>query len=159
MKNKCELKRFKTCAVYPRVKLFWIYTTVNFFKTFSPLPMCVYQNTQYYQKKKQWVNPILENEYELKKFKVCAVYPRVRPFWIYTTVSFFKKTLSPLPLCVLKNTQYSQKKKQWVNPTLENECKLKRFKTCAVYPRVRHFWIYTTVSFFKKPSPLFPCVC
>ena len=27
---------------------------------------------------------------------------------------------------------------------------LKRFKTCAVYLRVRHFWIYTTVNFFSS---------
>ena len=39
-----------------------------------------------------------------------------------------------------------------------NLSELKRFKTYAVYPKVRPFWIYTTVSFFKKPSPLFPCM-
>ena len=68
---------------------------------------------------------------------------------------------------ILKSSSYprilsqvnSIKKKQWVNPTLENECELKRFKACAVYPRVGPFWIYTTVSFFKKPSPLSSCVC
>ena len=43
--------------------------------------------------------------------------------------------------------------------TLENECELKRFNTCAVYLRVRPFWIYTTVSFFKTFSPLLLCVC
>ena len=48
------------------------------------------------------VNPKLENECELKRFKACAVYPRVWPFWIYTTVSFFNKPFSPLPVCVLK---------------------------------------------------------
>ena len=30
---------------------------------------------------------------------------------------------------------------------------------CVVYPRVWPFWIYNTVSFFKKLSPLSPCVC
>ena len=37
------------------------------------------------------------------------------------------------------NTQYSQKKKQQVNLTLENESELKRFKVCVVYLRVRPF--------------------
>ena len=41
---------------------------------------------------------------------------------------------------------------------MENECELKRFKACVVYPKVRPFWIYITVSFFKKPSLLLPCV-
>ena len=36
-----------------------------------------------------------------------------RPFWIYTTISFFKKNFSPLPVCVcVKNTSYSQKKRK-----------------------------------------------
>ena len=38
---------------------------------------------------------------------------------------------------------------QWVNFILKNECGLKRFKVYVVYPRVRLFWIYTTISFFK----------
>ena len=46
-----------------------------------------------------------------------------------------------------------------INPTLEKECELKRFKVCVVYLRVEPFWIYTTISLFKKPSPLSPCVC
>ena len=33
----------------------------------------------------------------------------------------------------------TQKKKQWINPKLENECELKRFKAYAVYSRVGHF--------------------
>ena len=42
MKNEYELKRFKTCVVYPRVISFWIYTTVSFFKIFSSSPcVCV----------------------------------------------------------------------------------------------------------------------
>ena len=45
--------------------------------------------------------PTLENECELKIFKTCSVYLRVRPFWIYTTVSFFI-IFFPLPVCVLK---------------------------------------------------------
>ena len=49
--------------------------------------------------------------------------------------------------------------KQWVNPTFENKCELKMFKACTMYPKVMPFGIYTTVSFFKKPSPLSPCVC
>ena len=40
LKNKCELKRFRACTVYSRINLFWIYTTVSFFKTFFLL--CVY---------------------------------------------------------------------------------------------------------------------
>ena len=35
-------------------------------------------------------------------FKACVMYSRVRPFWIYITVSFFKKTLSFPFVCVLK---------------------------------------------------------
>ena len=82
-------------------------------------------------------------------------------------------------MCVLKILSIlkrKKKKKQWINPTLENECEFKRFKACAVYPslgytaqalnllnswipRVRSFWIYTTVNFFKKPYPFSPCVC
>ena len=38
---------------------------------------------------------------------------------------------------------------RWVNFILKNECGLKRFKVYVVYPRVRLFWIYTTISFFK----------
>ena len=34
--RSCELKRFKVCIVYSRVRLFWIYITINFFKTLSP---------------------------------------------------------------------------------------------------------------------------
>ena len=41
MKNECELKKFKICAVYPRVKSFKIYTTISFFKIFFPLLVCV----------------------------------------------------------------------------------------------------------------------
>ena len=33
----CALKQFKVCTVYPRIRSFWIYTIVSFFKTFSPL--------------------------------------------------------------------------------------------------------------------------
>ena len=43
----------------------------------------------------------LENECELKRFKACVVYQRVRPFWIYITVSLFIKLYS-LSTCVLK---------------------------------------------------------
>ena len=68
------------------------------------------KNTKYSKKKKQWVNPTLENEYELKMFKACTVYPRVRSFWIYTTINFFK-TISPLPVCVLKRLSILKKKK------------------------------------------------
>ena len=50
------------------------------------------------------------------------------------------------------------KRKTVINPTLENEHDLKRFKDYVVYLRVRSFWIYTTVSFFKKHSPLSPYV-
>ena len=44
------------------------------------------------------------------------------------------------------------------------ECQLtykysKRLKACVVYPRIRHFLIYTTVSFFKKHYLLFLCLC
>ena len=50
------------------------------------------------------------------------------------------KTFSPLPVCALKYLVF-KKKKQWVNPIFENECELKRFKVCAMYPRVKSFWI------------------
>ena len=46
-------------------------------------------------------------------FKTCAVYPRVRPFWIYTTVFFFKKLYSlSLCVCVKKYLVFSKKKKK-----------------------------------------------
>ena len=38
---------------------------------------------------------------------------------------------------------------RWVNFILKNECWLNRFKVYVVYPRVRLFWIHTTISFFK----------
>lgn len=47
------------------------------------------------------VNPTFKNEYKLKRFKACAVYSRVEPFWIYTAVSFFK-TFSSLRVFVEK---------------------------------------------------------
>ena len=57
------------------------------------------------------------------------------------------------------STIHNKVVKNFFFPTLKNECELKRFKYCVVYSRVRHFWIYTTVSFFKKPSPPLPmCV-
>ena len=49
----------------------------------------------------------------------------------------------------LLNTFRLSKEKQWVNPTLKNEYKLKRFKTYAAYSKVKPFWIYITVNFFK----------
>ena len=74
----------------------------------SPLsPVCVCENIQYSQKKKLWIYLILENEFELKRFKVYTVYPRVRPFWIYTTVSLYN-TYSLLPTCVLKYLVFSK---------------------------------------------------
>ena len=45
-----------------------------------------------------------------------------------------------------------------MNPTLENECKLKRFKVYVVYSRIRLFWIYTTINFFKTFFSLLMCV-
>ena len=57
------------------------------------------------------------------------------------------------------STIHNKVVKNFFFPTLKNECELKRFKACVVYSRVRHFWIYTTGSFFKKPSPpLHVCV-
>ena len=67
------------------------------------------------------------------------IYHACNDIWIYTTVNFFKKPFPPLPLCVLKILSILKRKKQWVNPTLENECELKMFKACFVYPRVRPF--------------------
>ena len=50
---------------------------------------------------------------ELKRFKTCTVYSRVRPFWIYTTVSFFKKKkFSHLLVGVLKIFSILKKKKK-----------------------------------------------
>ena len=40
------------------------------------------------------------------------VYSRFRPFWIYTTVSFFKKKFPSLPVCVLKILSILKKKKK-----------------------------------------------
>ena len=40
-----RIELIKACGVYPkeysRVRSFWIYITVSFFKTFSPLSLCV----------------------------------------------------------------------------------------------------------------------
>ena len=41
LKNENELKRFKICVMYLKVWSFWIYITINFFKTFSHLYVCV----------------------------------------------------------------------------------------------------------------------
>ena len=51
----------------------------------------------------------LKNEYELKKFKIHVVYPKVRHFWIYHLIFF--KTFSPLPMCVIKILSIFKKKK------------------------------------------------
>ena len=40
-KNYEPLNLFKAYIVYPRVKSFWIYTTISFFKIFSFFPTCV----------------------------------------------------------------------------------------------------------------------
>ena len=40
-KNYEPLNLFKAYTVYPRVKPFWIYTTISFFKIFSSFPTCV----------------------------------------------------------------------------------------------------------------------
>ena len=42
------------------------------------------------------------------------VYSRFRPFWIYTTVSFFKKHFPSLHMCVLKIISIQKKKKKKV---------------------------------------------
>ena len=55
--------------------------------------------------KKLWVNFILENMYELQRFKIYIVYLKVKLLWIYTIISFFK-TFFPLPLYVLKYLGY-----------------------------------------------------
>ena len=40
--------------MYVRVRSFWIYTTVNFFKTFFPLSVCVcYKYLVFFKKKKK----------------------------------------------------------------------------------------------------------
>ena len=41
------------CAVYLRVRLFLIYTTVSFFKTFSHLPVCVLKIFSIFKKNKK----------------------------------------------------------------------------------------------------------
>ena len=62
--------------------------------------------------RKQHINPQLENGNELKRFKICAVCLRIRLFWIYTTITFFKKNLSPLLIYVLKILSIKKKKKK-----------------------------------------------
>ena len=52
LKNKCELKRFKVFAVYPKLRPFWIYITVSFFKTFFLLLVCVLKILSILKKKK-----------------------------------------------------------------------------------------------------------
>ena len=56
LENECELKRFKACAVYSRLRLFWIYTTVSFFKTFFHLLVCVLKIFSILKKKKVVTN-------------------------------------------------------------------------------------------------------
>ena len=40
------------------------------------------------------------------------MYLRIRSFWIYTTLSLFKKLSPPLPVCMLKILSILKKKKQ-----------------------------------------------
>ena len=59
MKNECELKKFKVCTVYPRIRSFSIYTIVSFFKTLSTLPVCVkILSILKKKKKKKLVQPL-----------------------------------------------------------------------------------------------------
>ena len=74
--------------------------------------------------------PTLENECELKIFKTCSVYLRVRPFWIYTTVSFFI-IFFPLPVCVLKI--FSILKKKHCKPIYDDVINRNSSYTCAYY--------------------------
>ena len=54
---------------------------------------------------------MLKNGNELKIFKICTVYLRVRPFWIYITVSFFFfLNFSHLLIYVLKILSIKKKK-------------------------------------------------
>ena len=56
---------------------------------------------------------MLKNGNELKIFKICTVYLRVRPFWIYITVSFFFfLNFSHLFIYVLKILSIKKKKNQ-----------------------------------------------
>ena len=41
LENECELKKFKVYIINQRVKSFWIYITVSFFKTFFLLSVCM----------------------------------------------------------------------------------------------------------------------
>ena len=54
------------CAVYLRVRLFLIYTTVSFFKTFFHLPVCVLKIFSIFKKnkkkKKKKENPKLKTK-------------------------------------------------------------------------------------------------
>ena len=59
----------------------------------------------------------MENECELKMFKVCAVYPRVGPFG-YTPSSVFLRLFFPLCVCVLKILSILKKKKKICTQTL-----------------------------------------
>ena len=78
------------------------------------------------------VNPTLKNKCELKKFKTCAVYLRVRPFWIYTTVSFFK-TFSHLPMYVLKILSILKRTIEHYNPLYVYHCQRTREEILSLH--------------------------
>ena len=68
MENECKVKRFKFYAVYSRVRLFWIYITVNFFKTFFSLLVCMLKIFSILKKKKKNYKQI-RKEKRIKKKK------------------------------------------------------------------------------------------
>ena len=93
--------RFKACSVYLRVRLFQIYTTVNFFFPLNSilefdirqlLSLFIFIYIFFFRILSIWI-------YVTVGFKTYVVYLKVKPFQIYTIVSFFK-TFSHLPLCV-----------------------------------------------------------
>ena len=98
-------------------------------------------------------------------FNLCLpIYFPSNPFPLLIYVIPLISCTIPLPFYFIALTYiyiyiYKSVKEKTMGPTLENECKLKIFKVSTVYPRVRPFWIYTTVSFFKIFSHLPVCVC
>ena len=113
--SQCELYRFKAYSMYPRVMPFWIYTTVSFFKTFSPLPLCVCVCVCVK------ILSILKrkNNGLISYWKMSVSYRGLKLVLCF-------KTFSPcVCVCVcVKILSILKKKKQWVDPTLENECEL-----------------------------------
>ena len=92
--------------------------------------------------------------------KACVVYSRISPFWIYTTVSFFK-TFSPLSLCVcvcVKILSILKRKNSGLIPHWKMRVSYRDLKPVLCIQELSPFG-YTPLLVSLKPSPFSPCVC